>query len=177
MSEPSSGRRRALEVIAGGSVVACAAVAAGPAVALVAASPETPPPGGANASWTRVARLSALVPARPARFAVIGAQVDAWVRAADQRLGAVWLVLDGGEGERAAVRAYSATCPHLGCGVELEGDHFVCRCHDSAFGPRGEARTGPSPRGLDPLDVRIEGGWVSVRFQRFRLGTSQRIEG
>jgi hypothetical protein len=34
--------------------------------------------------------------------------------------------------------------------------------------------TGPSPRGLDPLEAKVERGRVLVRFQRFEVGTAER---
>jgi Rieske Fe-S protein len=86
-------------------------------------------------------------------------------------LGAVWLRrgLDG------RIAALSGTCPHLGCGVgpDAKGG-FACPCHDSAFAADGAYLKGPSPRGMDPLPVRVEGGRVLVRALRFETGTKAR---
>ena len=127
--------------------------------------------GRRQRAWIRVARLDALEPGKAHKANVIGSQVDAWTRAADQQLGAVWLIKDSDS----HVRAYSVTCPHLGCAIELANDHFNCPCHDSSFGMNGQVLTGPSPRGMDPLDVRIEPPWVSVRFVKYRQGVGQRV--
>jgi cytochrome b6-f complex iron-sulfur subunit len=50
--------------------------------------------------------------------------------------------------------AISAICPHLGCIVSpLPEGQFDCPCHGSKFNARGEVFTGPSPRGLDWLEI------------------------
>ena len=52
------------------------------------------------------------------------------------------------------VRAFDATCPHLGCIVEwngLEGS-FDCPCHGSRFDVRGQVLNGPAISGLTPVD-------------------------
>jgi Rieske Fe-S protein len=158
-----------LKVLAGCATAAVAAVGVVPAVAFVTEPGREGPVG--EIPWMRVLRLDALEPARPAKVAIVGAEVDAWARSSDRWLGAVWLIRD----DEATVRAYSAVCPHLGCTIELAQDHFVCPCHDSDFDFRGDVLTGPSPRGMDPIPVQIAEGWVSVRYQRFRQGTPERI--
>jgi Rieske Fe-S protein len=158
-----------LKVLAGCATAAVAAVGVGPAIALVTEPGNEV--GVGEIPWLRVARLEVLEPGRPTKVAVVGAEVDAWVRAPDRRLGTVWLIKDS----ETAVRALSAICPHLGCTIEHEQNQFVCPCHDSAFGPNGEVRTGPSPRGMDPLEVRIAEGWVTVRFRRFKQGIAARV--
>jgi Rieske Fe-S protein len=140
-------------------------VAVAPAAALVAGGG-----GGGGADWIRVARVEGLEPARPTKVSLVGPEIDAWTRAPDRRIGAVWLIRDSAT----AVRAFSSICPHLGCGIDLSGDHFVCPCHDTAFDLRGGHVSGPSPRGMDPLEVRIADGWVSVRYERFQVGVAER---
>ena len=163
-----SERRTVLKVIAGaaGAVVAGATVV--PAAALIGEPGQES--GAEEGTWIRVARLDSLETGQPRKANVVGAKVDAWERAPDQRLGTVWLIRDSDT----AVRAFSTVCPHLGCGVEFENNHFNCPCHDTAFTLAGERINGPSPRGLDPLAVRIGDGWVSVRYQRFRQGVAAR---
>jgi cytochrome b6-f complex iron-sulfur subunit/menaquinol-cytochrome c reductase iron-sulfur subunit len=83
------------------------------------------------------------------------------------QLGAAWLLRTG---ER--VRAWSATCPHLGCTVNRSptGQGFNCPCHDSFFDASGRRVNGPSPRDLDLLETRVVDGFVLVNFRRFRQG-------
>ncbi len=164
-----SERRKVLKVLAGTATAAITGAAIIPAAALVGEPGRDH--GVDSGTWLRVARVDSLPTGRATKANVVGAHEDAWLRAPDQRLGIVWLIRDS----ETAVRAFSAVCPHLGCGIELDGDHFNCPCHDSSFDLRGERTTGPSPRAMDPMEVRIADGWVSVRYQRFRQGVSARI--
>ncbi len=123
--------------------------------------------------FVRLARLNDLADGEPRKFAVVGPEVDAWTRAPDRRLGAVWLVRRGD-----GVVAYTATCPHLGCSVDYRAEacRFACPCHASFFAIDGRRLAGPSPRGMDALDARETDGWVEVRFERFRQGTPTKIK-
>lgn len=115
-------------------------------------------------------------PEQPVLVEVRGELKDAWMRTPDVKLGACWLVR---EKEGAPVRAYSTVCPHLGCGVDWvpEKKQFLCPCHDSYFDLQGRVLTGPSPRGMDELDVeKGEAGRLKVAYRRFRLGTSTKEE-
>ncbi len=53
--------------------------------------------------------------------------------------------------------AMSATCSHLGCHVKWEGDanHFKCPCHGGVYDRAGNVVSGPPPRPLDKLQVRV----------------------
>ena len=67
-------------------------------------------------------------------------------------------------------RVLSAVCPHLGCSVQWNDakGQFVCPCHSGVFTADGTLVSGPPPRGLDELDVTIDGGRLKVRYQYFR---------
>jgi len=86
----------------------------------------------------------------------------------------VWLVKkpDGG------VTAFSANCPHLGCGYRWfpEEQRFKCPCHASVFDITGKVLSGPAPRPLDTLDTRIENNRVLVKFEAFQVGTPAKKE-
>jgi len=56
------------------------------------------------------------------------------------------------------VEALSATCPHAGCFIELEGNArgFRCPCHNSQFSlDGGILEPSPSPRVMDSLECRV----------------------
>ncbi|MDP3276122.1 MAG: Rieske 2Fe-2S domain-containing protein [Deltaproteobacteria bacterium] len=164
-------RRRVLKVLTGmggAAIVGTGVVTTG---ALMAQG-ERRPGGGATEAWKRVARLDALEQGRPLKVAVIGNVEDAWIRTEEQRIGNVWLLRDGPR----AVRAFSTVCPHLGCSIDADDHGFICKCHDSHFTSAGARVDGPSPRGMDPIEARVEGEYVEVRYKRFRLGTSTRTE-
>jgi cytochrome b6-f complex iron-sulfur subunit/menaquinol-cytochrome c reductase iron-sulfur subunit len=128
---------------------------------------------GGRARWIRLARLDELPQNEPRRLMVVGDERDAFTLVRDQTLGSVWVVREGDK-----VRAMSATCPHLGCAIDLGADKktFGCPCHTSRFALTGAAEAGPSPRAMDVLETRVQDGWVEVDFRRFRQGIPERRE-
>jgi Rieske Fe-S protein len=55
------------------------------------------------------------------------------------------------------VRAFSATCTHLGCSIDREvDDQLVCPCHGSRFHLDGSVAMGPAVRPLVPLAKNID---------------------
>lgn len=99
---------------------------------------------------------------------------DAWLHKQASPLGAVYLrkAPDG------KVSCLSSVCPHLGCFVEWEQDkgEFACPCHNSKFDAAGARTGGPAPRGMDPLEVTVEGGRVKVRWARFLNNIPERVK-
>ncbi|MBI2391114.1 MAG: Rieske (2Fe-2S) protein [Deltaproteobacteria bacterium] len=168
-------RRRALLAIAAGGCAVAAAAGAPTIIAVVAPARSA---GGDGARYV-VGKLDDLAIGVPRKVAIIGDEIDGWTRAPKRKLGAVWLHR---RGER-DVQAFSVTCPHLGCAIDVAIDGagkasgYECPCHDSSFGLDGARGSGPSPRGMDPLPVDIApDGAVSVIFKRFRIGTREREE-
>lgn len=53
--------------------------------------------------------------------------------------------------------AMSATCSHLGCHVKWEAaaNHFKCPCHGGVYDRAGNVVSGPPPRPLEKIQVRI----------------------
>lgn len=60
--------------------------------------------------------------------------------------------------------AIAEKCPHLGCRVPYceSSGQFECPCHGSVFNRVGEARQGPTPRGMDRHPIRVVDGVVVV---------------
>jgi menaquinol-cytochrome c reductase iron-sulfur subunit len=162
------GRRAALKTLAcAGGAVGCAALAT-PTVRFLVA----PATGGAGSGrWIKAVPFASLGEGEPKRVALVADHRDAWTLEKQMELGAAWLLRHGD-----AVTAWSVVCPHLGCAVTRSGSGpgFYCPCHDSAFDADGNRLTGPSPRALDALATRIEGGVVMVDFQRFRQGIPEK---
>jgi menaquinol-cytochrome c reductase iron-sulfur subunit len=112
----------------------------------------------------------------PRKFPVLSTRVDAWNRASQVPIGAVYLrrTSDG------KVQALNVVCPHAGCFVDFLPDRgrYLCPCHNSTFTVVGkiEDRASPAPRGLDSLEVQIRGGKeVWVTFQNFQAGRPEKI--
>lgn len=133
--------------------------------------------GEASSGFLPVATTDS-VPAdgKPRLFRVLGEHRDAWTYHGRSPLGAVYLRrLPEKPGE---VLALNTTCPHLGCFVSTTSEGtFHCPCHDSAFAADGSLAdpNSPSPRGLDPLEAKIEGETILVRFLDFETGRTSRV--
>jgi Rieske Fe-S protein len=157
-------RRDLLKLGAGAGAAGIAAGLAGPigGAALGTVNKTTV---DAGEDFLDVAALDELEPGKPFRVLLRADTQDAWTVFRDVELGAAFVVRD----DQDRVTAFSTVCPHLGCVVDLdEKEHvFTCPCHDSAFALDGERLTGPSTRGLYPLQARVEGGRVQVRFVRY----------
>jgi menaquinol-cytochrome c reductase iron-sulfur subunit len=174
MTQPGNGDRRgALKTIVVGGSAVFVGGAALPAVKLaLAPALETT---AASDRWIKVGRLADLKDGEPKRVPVISDLTDAWTKYSRENLGAVWLIRDRDE-----VRAFSVTCPHLGCGIEKNEKGFGCPCHTSNFDGAGKCVAGPSPRDMDPLDTRVVGDAadrsIEVHFKKFRQGVPEREE-
>lgn len=164
----ASGRRGALKALAVVSgAAACGAIGAPGAKMLAAAAS-----GSGGGRWIRAAKLDALEEGVPKRVAMIADARDAWTMERNKELGAVWLVRRG-----ATAECYSATCPHLGCTIGHDATAgFFCPCHDSSFAKDGARISGPSPRGLDRLAVRVVDGAIEVDYRRYRQGIADKVE-
>jgi len=108
---------------------------------------------------------------QPTRVEIVAPMIkDGWTSARDVVLGAAWIQQKGDK-----LVAFSAVCPHLGCGVGYDGAQFQCPCHDSKFARAdGAAQSGPSKRGLDPLDLKVVDGRVKLTWASFKLDQAER---
>jgi quinol---cytochrome c reductase iron-sulfur subunit, bacillus type len=70
------------------------------------------------------------------------------------------------------VVAYSPQCPHLGCAYHwvAKKNEFLCPCHASTFSIEGEVLTGPAPRALDRLELKVEGDKLLLGSVRWSGG-------
>jgi menaquinol-cytochrome c reductase iron-sulfur subunit len=172
--EPKQDRREFMKTaacVALGGACVVVPIAAGMTVLL---GPLSKP--AADGSWVQLTKLNLLaVGGAPRLFQVFIERTDAWTRHPRSAVGSVFL-------ERLAdreVRAFNASCPHLGCSVDWRGDmkKYYCPCHDSSFTKDGGIiEPSPAARPLDTLLVEIRGeDEVWVRFQDFKAGTKEKI--
>lgn len=110
-------------------------------------------------------------PGTPVKAAVRATRHDAWSESKGVELASVWLQ----KKKDGSISAFSSICPHLGCSVDYLADSgtFNCPCHGSVFAKDGSIVSGPSPRPLDALQTRVEGGQILVKFERFVCGTRE----
>lgn len=125
----------------------------------------------------RLVKLNDLDVDEPRKIVITDRRTDAWTRYPEGPIGSVWMIrrADG------KVDVFSVTCPHLGCPVDhlTAEKKFFCPCHEGSYAEDGSIIEGPQQRGMDRLDVTIEDvkgeKWVSVIFERFELGTQEKI--
>lgn len=172
--QADASRRRALVVLSAVGATGVIGVGALPTCRLALAPALE---GGGGDVWSPVSKLADLPEGKPVRARVIRDEKDGFTNAKAQPVGQVWLLRT-----KDTVAAFSATCPHLGCTVDLSPDakQFYCPCHSSSFefsGERAAGKPNQSLRGLDPVAVRVTPEKVvEVQFKRFKLGTSERTE-
>ncbi|MGI8604712.1 MAG: ubiquinol-cytochrome c reductase iron-sulfur subunit [Verrucomicrobiales bacterium] len=163
-------KRTACWALGGGAVL----IPAGAGTVVWLAPLQSAPPGAVSVRLTSLDSLP--VGGTPQLFQVVAQRTDAWTREAASGLGAVFLQRTN---ER-EVRAFNASCPHLGCAVEFRAAiaKFFCPCHNSTFAADGKIDdpSSPSLRPLDALDVHInDAGEVWVKFENFRAGIAAKL--
>lgn len=166
-AQPSNEPRRGFLV--GGIVVLGAGVAAtalGPVLALVTHPLEHDTTSGSDA-FLPVGKPSQFSGEAPTKVDLYADRIDAWNRVVQVKVGSAWVIAQGGQ-----LVAYSTVCPHLGCGIDYDADRgkFLCACHKTWFGTDGTVEEGPSPRGMDALELKRDDQLVSIRYQRFKQG-------
>ena len=62
--------------------------------------------------------------------------------------------------------ALLSRCSHLGCAVswDAEGESFECPCHGGKYDAKGDVISGPPPKPLTRLEVKIDGDQCFVRL-------------
>ena len=107
------------------------------------------------------------VGADPRKVDVVAPLVkDAWSASREVVLGAAFVRRTAPD----KVEALSAVCPHLGCAIGWDpaGKSFLCPCHDSRFSAAGEQMSGPSKRGMDPLEIAVKDGRLQLVWKVFK---------
>ncbi len=171
MGPPAPATRRSFFGVLVGSI--SAVVGAMMAVPLVrfALHPVLHAAGGAE--WCALGshdELAAAAAGGPVRAEVSFRRVDGWRATTVKQT--VWVT----RGVKGGMVVLSGICPHLGCVAiwHADRDRFVCPCHNGNFDRHGERVSGPPPRGLDPLPVKLDGGKLWVKYQYFRNLVPQR---
>ena len=136
-------RRRLLGFLAGFSAASTAAMIVTPIVSFLI-PPKT---GGASVSGKLLVGTTSDIPLGQGKVVRVGTSPT--------------IVVNTEQG----VKAYSATCTHLGCIVAWDqgSGTIVCPCHDGRFNVfTGAVLSGPPPRGLPAVEVSVEGEEIYV---------------
>ncbi len=166
-------RRTVLKVLSCMFGGGAAAVIAGPALRAVVAPFDMTTVSGAG-EFVPVAPLEAVPDdGTPVNVQIVlQAPKDGWTVLPPTTVGAVFLTRRGND-----IVALSTICPHLGCGIDYVASkkEYACPCHESSFSADGAVAGGPSPRGMDSLQTRIREGQVEVKFEKFKIGTADKV--
>jgi len=124
-------------------------------------------------AWIKITEdIATLDVGIPTKVDFVEVTQDAWVES--RALRTVWIYTEDGEN----FTAYSGTCTHLGCsfGYDEKRDRFVCPCHRGVFDVKtGAVLSGPPPRPLDTLSVKVENDSLFVEFETFRTGIKTKV--
>jgi quinol---cytochrome c reductase iron-sulfur subunit, bacillus type len=125
-----------------------------------------------KSGWEDLGPISKLKPDQPQQLDFLITKTDGWYKTTATQW--VWAVRH----DDGTVTAFSPRCPHLGCAYHWDGDaqKFECPCHGSVFSMDGTVLAGPSPRPLDTLPIKIEGGRLLVIYEQFKAGTKKKTE-
>ena len=112
----------------------------------------------ASERWLDVANLSDLIGPQPLTRKVVADNIAGWAVTTEEHN--VFVLPAKGN------QVLSAVCPHEGCEVawDANANRFSCPCHESYFAADGSRISGPSPRGLDPLPMRVQDGKLQVQY-------------
>jgi menaquinol-cytochrome c reductase iron-sulfur subunit len=132
---------------------------------------------GAKEGFYFVAQIGELDSHVPRRFTIVADKIDAWNFIQDQPIGSVYMRMQGEQ-----IECFHTTCPHAGCAVsyELESQAYLCPCHNSSFNVDGSKledgdSSNPSPRGLDALEVDVQGTRVFVKYEDYFTGRHAKV--
>jgi menaquinol-cytochrome c reductase iron-sulfur subunit len=157
---PAPERRSFLGLISG-LIVAGVSAVLGVTIGRYSISPAFS--GSNELEWTDLGSLDEFAEGKLVKKNVIVSQDAGWGKFQTQR--PVWVVRKG-----ESAKVFSGVCPHLGCSVNTRADKFVCACHGSEWNVEGSTLAGPTPRGLDTLEFRVEGNKLKVKYQNFKQG-------
>ncbi|HYV35280.1 MAG TPA: ubiquinol-cytochrome c reductase iron-sulfur subunit [Gemmataceae bacterium] len=170
-------RRTFLEWTIHGLGALLAAVLGIPAIAYLIDARNRP---SRQTGMRTVAKLSDLEIGVPKEIVIRETRQDAWNLHPDDVVGRVWLVRENAD----TVKAFSTTCPHLGCSIDRSENGFLCPCHGGRFNLDGKRvvpteGNNPAPRSMDELP--LEKGpapdyEIRVEYKRFKTSLDQPVE-
>ncbi|OGW42459.1 MAG: hypothetical protein A2010_17335 [Nitrospirae bacterium GWD2_57_9] len=124
-----------------------------------------------EAEWSDAGTITDLAVGQPNERRFLEMVKSGWQSQKQER--SIWIVrkADG------SITAFTANCPHLGCGYRWIADRnrFECPCHGSIFDLDGKILAGPSPRRLDSIETKVENGRLFVQYEVYQLGTSKKV--
>lgn len=152
MDEANNSRRAFLRILPLGVVGGVLASIGGAAFRFL-----RPRLGAVSDRWLDVAQVSELSGSQPVTRKIVTENIAGWAVTTEEHN--VFVLPAKGN------QVLSAICPHEGCEVawDQNRNRFSCPCHESYFAADGARISGPSPRGLDSLPMRVQDGKIQVQ--------------
>ena len=112
-----------------------------------------PPRPRKKQDWAEAGSIAQLKLGTPSELVFRKNRVDGWKVTSEKST--AWVVKKSGN----EIVAFGPQCPHLGCAYHWVANksEFLCPCHASTFSIEGQVLTGPAPRALDRLELKVEG--------------------
>jgi len=126
--------------------------------------------GGSQKRFIKVPNFPGLTIGAPTKMTFEDIDVQAFITS--NIVYDIWVIKEAAD--KATV--YSPLCPHLNCRYTFVENEFKCPCHGSVFNKTGKCIGGPSPRALDTLPYKIEGGELYVQWELFKAGVPEKVE-
>ena len=122
-------------------------------------------------SYSKVGSLESIQTRQPLNIPFVTSSKDAYMNGTEMHN--IWIVKNSDDN----ITAFSPICPHLGCSYNWSSssNHFECPCHRSIFDINGKLLSGPSPRNLDALPIKIKDDIIYVEWETFQVGEAKKI--
>ena len=121
-------------------------------------------------TYSKLTQLDSISNSQPVNLPFVITEEDAFIKNVQPEN--VWTV----KKSDSDITVFSPICPHLGCRYQWHNESklFVCPCHHSVFNINGEVVSGPAPRPLDTLPIKIKNNYLYVLWERFKPGIAKK---
>jgi menaquinol-cytochrome c reductase iron-sulfur subunit len=121
-------------------------------------------------SFSKATNLESIQENKPVNIPILTSSRDAYLH--ETVMHNIWIVRKSNDN----ITAFSPICPHLGCSYNWNSStkQFKCPCHGSVFNINGKLLSGPAPRGLDTLPIKIKDDVIYVAWETFRVGVTKK---
>ncbi len=125
---------------------------------------------GGESKFIKVPNFPAIPTGTPSKMTFEQLDIDTFLRST--KVFDLWVI----KHTPTEATVYSPLCPHLNCRYTWENKQFNCPCHGSLFDEKGKVTGGPSPRPLDTLPYKVEGGELYVKWKVYKAGIPEKVE-
>ena len=117
-----------------------------------------PPKTRKSGEWAEAGDAVNLEPGVPEELTYRRNRVDGWKVTSEKTT--AWVVKTSAD----SLVAFDPQCTHLGCAYHWNESlhYFLCPCHTSTFALDGKVLSGPAPRPLDRLQVKVDNGKILI---------------